>query len=503
MKFFTLLLILIIFVVQSYAQDIVKYAQKFSNKTDSIKQISLKPHLYADTIWVIDSILSFKIDDETNNLIHERTYEILSRNEKGNKLVSLDRVAKGYLGITGNIIFDSIVYFNGEQIKKRFAKEWNNVQEQWVETDYIEYNTPELLNEYRVMRFSNSTQQYQYGFWDSYKNTNNRVDTLYSYDIIKETNLWKPVSKIIYYYDENGNDTLQMIYNWEYNDWKKRKKRLLFFEAGYLNTRITYNRDTINNVWDIQQKDLFHYTNAGELDTLLGKLWDNQLNNWYDYSKSIIEYDYLNRYTNRLFLLYEPGTQQLENYWNAHFTYGDNHRVDTHQSWDLSLNMWINNQQYIYSYIQEGVVDTAQGNHWNVETQQWQGYYRDVYRFDANINVIDRIRYNFNENDWEIINKDDYYWSPFILNSILSISEGVLVAIPNPACNKIVFCLPDNLKQFKGVSIQIFNLSGQKVAEITKMNDRLFWDCSTENPGLYIYSTMIDGISYSGKIVVN
>jgi len=502
MKQISLFLIMVFITCQSFSQHNDRHKQFFEKQTDSIMQITIKNHLFLDTLWVIDSILKYQFIDIANDLVHERTYKILSRNEMGNLLTSLDLVNKDYPEESGNDMFDSVTYFNGEQIKKHFTKDWNNVQEYWVDTDYTEYEIPELLKEYRILSFSNSSQHYQYGFWYSYKNINSRVDTIYTYDINQETDLWEYETKTIYYYDENGNDTLQMISDWEEGSWEESLKKQQHFELGYLTLIIESVPDTINNNWKEQKMDLRHYTNAGEFDTILVRHWSNQLNSWYNYSKSILTYDNQDRLINYLSLFYQPSTQQLENYFNSNFIFEEGSRIDTHQSWDLSLNIWQNNSQYIYSYIKENIIDTAQGNYWDNENQQWQGNYRDVYRFNSHSNVTDRTRYNFGEDGWEIDHKYDYYWSPFVPNALQEEIVRSINIYPNPASAHVCFNLENISNINEDNNVNIYNTSGHKVNSIPIVNSSLHWDCSNEIPGLYIYSVIINGVRHTGKIII-
>ncbi len=94
----------------------------------------------------------------------------------------------------------------------------------------------------------------------------------------------------------------------------------------------------------------------------------------------------------------------------------------------------------------------------------------------------------------------------------MTVGEGNVRVYPNPAGDYIVFevrsFLPDCVSQAgefevkEKREIQIMDVFGQVVARMPVKQEKTVWDCRQVQNGIYFYRVEIEGILYSGKIVV-
>ena len=483
--------------------SICQNVRSYNQQADSIMLSNTKNHYYQDTLWVKDSILQYTMDLSAGLLL-ENTYKTISRDDKGNTISFLFLVNEDNPQASGYNIYDSTVYFNDESVKEHYANIWNNNEQRWILATYDEFESPSLKKETYYKRFSSTSQTFLYGNRKLYKNQDGLADSLIEQDYIPETDSWKKIRNTTFYYNDVNNDTLLMISSWKNNEWSDSAKVKQTFESNRLAQSIEFVLNDDSSSWQYFRKRIRTYTVSGKEEVYHQLHWDINTNYWIDDFKFITTYDSDDRISNKLYLEYDVTSQQLENYHNTLLIYGIESKEETHQLWNPSIGVWENYSQYYYSYIYENLIDTTLNNNWDNETQQWVGSYMDVSVFDEHYNLTNMMRENFTLNSWELQRKYDYYWSPFIPNTIAETNPDYsFKAYPNPASVSITFVLPDENMNYKdATTLSVFNLSGQKLVEILPANGELHWDCSNVEPGLYIYSMRVQGNKYSGKVIV-
>ena len=499
MKKHLILFLLAFEVSSSYSQNQQVLSQQ---KIDFVFQERIQNHYFQDTLWVKDSIIQYNVIPGSG-LMLEGTLRTLSRNDQGNTLTYLYLVNNDNPQVYGTSIFDSTLYFGDQSVKEHFAEYWIPNEQDWLLGTYDAFESPAIRKESIKKWYSNSTQNFTDGSRRLYINSNGHADTLIEQEYIPETDSWKYSLKTYFFYDEFGNDTLLTIYHWKNNQWSDSAMHQQSFESNKLMLHIESVFDSDGFTWQYSKKRNITYTDFAEQEMDHQLLWDTSTNNWIDNYKNMISYDDQNRVINRLFMQYNPFSQQLENYHNSLYHFEEGREVITYQLWDSSLGAWHNYSQYVYSYLKDDLIDTVQGNNWNDVTQQWQGNYRDVSRFDDHLNQIDMTRYNYIGDEWEIGGRHDYFWSPFIPNVIPEIKTNALDVYPNPGSTQVSFVLPEiQSKTSNQIPIKIFDLSGRQIAEIQVNSGKAVWNCAPVKPGLYVYSTILNGQIITGKIVV-
>ena len=83
-----------------------------------------------------------------------------------------------------------------------------------------------------------------------------------------------------------------------------------------------------------------------------------------------------------------------------------------------------------------------------------------------------------------------------------NVDKSRINTYPNPANTQVTFQLPTN---HRSSSFQIIDIYGKTIAELPYKNNQpnLVWDCKDISSGVYFYQTEIEGINYSGKIIID
>jgi hypothetical protein len=221
------ILVFILSVFLSYGQTINRLEKP------SPEKIQITNQIVNDTLWVLDSSLYSQATStpEVYNLV--RTYKVLSRNDFGNPVTSSNIKSEGVYSSFNNE-FDSIVYFDGKIIKKYFSKAWNSVDQDWILNEYEEYEKPEFPIELFNKNFSDNMQQYFYTFRKLYEYENDQVKTLIYETFNTDSENWVKKYKTDYYYNSEGEDTLQLIKSWRNSEWADSVRNHRNFEDGLL-----------------------------------------------------------------------------------------------------------------------------------------------------------------------------------------------------------------------------------------------------------------------------
>ena len=494
MKKFLTLLIFTFAISSSYSQD----RQLISHHRDSILQQQLQNRYYQDTLWVCDSIIHAAGDGERYG-----KQEVLNRNELGNETALKYTMLFSPSGNYDYPYIDSTCYFSDNENVER-KTHWVNIASSgsWETSQLFHYHSPEVIMEMFYKDYSYSTQSFDGGgHKEYYVFNNNKPDTLFLY-YLPDNSQWQNQSFCKFHYDESGNDTLQVNYNWTNNSYVTSSKHRRVYSSGNLVHWYTLEWDSTNAIWQNKAHVYYSYNASNLEDTIINQIWDEGENNWRDEVKSQITYDENQRVITYLHKLYDYSTLQLENYILITNIYENNNQTVLDKRWEN--NEWINYSQIFYSYIDEVRTDTIISMNWDISSGNWIPESQSITNYDSQMNAKQYLRQKYTDNQWETIKTYDYYWSSFGPNAVFETNDVVtLFVYPNPASTQVSFVLPEELLHHnKEVLIRIFNLSGQKIDEVSLTKDKISWDCTAVKPGLYVYTTVVNDISYSGKFIV-
>jgi hypothetical protein len=473
-----------------------KSSEQFQDVEFKQLEIYKQNSVYNDTMWVCDSIIHFAVEDEKYG-----KHEVLSRNILGNETLSEYTMMFNPPGIYDYPFVDSTNYFiDNENVENKAHNVFIASSSSWETSQYFHYKSPDVEKDEYYKYYSSSTQEFNGGYKKYYVYTNSRPDTLFTYYFINNSS-WQNQSYQKYFYDDFGNNTLQMHYRWKNNTYVDSLKQQRIYNSENLIHRYDLKWDINKSNWQNYTHMYYSYNVSGLEDTILQQSWDTMENIWRDEAMSVITYDQNDKIITYLTKVYDYTSQQLENYIISTNIYENNNHTIIYKLWEN--NEWENYSQHLYSYKAENKIDTSQMDLWDPNSNIWISSYRYVTQYDTHDNVMDMVREHFTNNAWELYTRYIYYWSAFFPNSITETSTNAIAVYPNPASTKVSFILKEVTSYPKHSSfISIYNLSGQKIGEFPMIDGNFQWNCSAKEPGLYIYSTIINGINYSGKIVV-
>jgi len=367
----------------SFVQAQYSGNQNLGDQSGLIMTISKEKSCFNDTLWVVDSVLLYKVVD--NILSHRETYRVTKRNEYGNKVTTINEGNKDFLGTPILNTFDSIVYFDGEILNKKFSYVFDNPSESWLQKTYWEFEAPNVFKEDISKYYSQNLQQFVSGFHELRSNSEGKADTILfqTYNVISDT--WSNESNLVYHYDGN-NDTLIMVYHWKNNMWVDSAMHRQNFESGNLVQRDEYIFS--NSTWKIYRRHHFSYTISGQVDTTQILLWDEIAENWIVDFEQIVTYGENDEINNILILVYDYVSGQLQNHQNTAYIYQPESKMEINTNWDKESESWVNSYKVYSSFIVEDIIDTVQIDYWNENTTQWEPNTMRVVRFDKRMNDI-------------------------------------------------------------------------------------------------------------------
>lgn len=229
--------------------------------------------------------------------------------------------------------------------------------------------------------------------------------------------------KEIYNYDNNGNDTTDVVYNWDSinSQWSIYSKiktikdingLIISYESytwlfgsyfiggtKYVNTYNSSNKILTNTVyqWNILTSNWLYsaktentYDANQNLTTIINYSRDNTLNVWVNSTKSDLNYDTSNK------LILETNSE-----WNTISSNWINSTKDEHNyntmgndtlvlgyTWDTGTSVWNTSNKIIYSYDSNSDLTGLELWDWNSTTNSWVGTGKEDFGFNANKQLI-------------------------------------------------------------------------------------------------------------------
>jgi len=240
--------------------------------------------------------------------------------------------------------------------------------------------------------------------------------------IVTKDKTGKRIGKTVYSYDSHGNDTTQVVYDW--NDislqWtlssKIKKIRdinglitsyesytllggvLLIGSEKYDNTyntdkqiltTVNYQWDIVGSKWNLINKTENTYDGNKNLVTIIDSNRDNNLNDWVNNTKSDLSYNGNNKLTLDTYFKWDINTSAWVNFSK------DEHNYNVHGNDTLSLGYtWTNNtsswdlaNRTIYSYDNTGNLTGFELSDWDANTSSWVATAKEELAFDTNRNL--------------------------------------------------------------------------------------------------------------------
>ena len=327
-------------------------------------------------------------------------------------------------------------------------------------------------------------------------------------------NTWELNTKHTNEYDEAGNLTLYIGYNY-FDGWIESAKRVYEYENGLLQNEVYY--DFVEDHWQPHYMTDYYYNAQGLCAQVISSIWEGE---WYLVYKteyayneqgSCIEMAYYNRTSNdewsgdgRYVFEYDTaghllsmigfdqyiGSQVYYYDLKTEFLYDDNYNCTAYNVYDNFSGDWQLEDGYEMTYDPSVGIDQIAGlnRFWN--TMEIGGPILE--RVDLGIPVYNKLlKMKFLEGVEEI-DLMDFYYSEY--NGLDDPTESLLSVWPNPATETV------HIEGSEAAEVQVYNALGQMVKTVRGTNEI---DIADLAKGVYLLRiTDADGKVYTNKITV-
>ena len=410
--------------------------------------------------WKWDTIVCF-------DTIHGVPFQRVSRkyNTSGDSIIQLtERRQDGFLW--ENFARETFNYDSSGNLLTYFSEKWiNNVWENFGKRDYVYTTNGDPLDRKFSSWQSNAWVDYDHYKW--HYNASGLYDTcMYQTGqggILVNSKLWIPT------YDGNGDNTMDIEYNWTNNNW------VYSYQETYTNDSNGHHltglrQDWVNSSWVNSMYYFWTWDAAGNWLSALRQEW--QSNAWVNVELMTNVYDGNENIINNLDQNWVNGN--WVNFYQILCVYDTSNNMlsRTDQNWDTSY--WLNTtiQQYTYD---------SMGNSLTGKVLMWQ--LNGWIPYDGTPQVFADHQPDYTVN---LLGVYRYYT---IIDSILVFTEPTAAPLrvslfPNPAHSKLYVSLPRASIE-PSISMAIYNLYGQLVLSKKLVYETTDIDISGLKPGVY------------------
>jgi len=321
--------------------------------------------------------------------------------------------------ITGLLFLVLIPFISFSKVHKTYLIDFTNKRED------IEQSSGSVIKKVERNADFKLQQQPTLALLKSALENVTQLDSIYMYHFLSLTDS-SLVGKECFQYDQHGNQTLDICYNWNnkwVNDWKFESAH---DENGYQTLAALYLWDHSNNQWYGEYKYEVSYNSNGVIILLCSCEWDWSANRWDDDDKTESVYNENGQLISTIGVRRNATTQQWEVNSTDEYIYDENGKMHTITSLtrDTTTNLLIafSKSEYIYNQNDTTIIVSV----WNKNTVQWVNSFRNEYihningydslqivsEFDSlNSQWVGQNKYEFDYDTHGNKTKDeDYYW---------------------------------------------------------------------------------------------
>lgn len=355
---------------------------------------------------------------------------------------------------------------------------------------------------------------------------------------ISETNIFgnQDLEKTTYTYDENANNTGQMLYRWENSDWSLFNRITIMYDE--------FNRETENIIevmnnseWGYNYKAVSTYDNNGNLSQKDAFYWNQSSNDWeltfrntytYDENNNLItDYsqwqqdstlvdDHLGEYTydeNNFLVEYigkfaDGSGGWDDNEWELYTNDAMGNQIEIlSKYWDVSG--WVDNYNAFLTYNEYNNQTGTLGYSW--DGSNWKNTTRITFTYDENQNnTMYLFETNYDGSGWTTFNEITSTYEVFVTDvetemGVVPEKFSLSQNYPNPfnPSTKIKFSIPQESR----VSLKLYDVTGKEVG--TLVNEFMQTGSYTINfnanelsSGIYFYQLQTDGFVQTKKMTL-
>ncbi len=429
-----------------------------NQKYDIFQNDILEPHRQGEKIWVNDSIVNFDYVGDDQWLPTD-LYRVMTRNGYGSNTSGIkDKFDFDLFEWVPNYKDTTVYYFNNTK-KSYLEMKWNEETKEYSDTSlYIDYNEA-----------GDYVKRIKYGRY-----------------------------KALYFYDENGNDTLFQYYRWntmENNWYLYFSDKTAYNEEGLVTVYIFKAFDfSVDSV--INYSKYIYYIENGITRGYTKLLWDKETESWNKYQKREFYYNDSNLIDSVIIREFnDDGVWGLYEKLIYSFNTLGKYKSEYSYKWD---SIWVNSEKEIYKYINDEYLTEHSYFDWNSDSLRWDVSSKYVYTYDDNFN---NLTYTYYTEDYEgVFDKFSltvYSWSEFEVSGIEENDYSKIDIFPNPM--KDYFTLDcESVDEINDVNI--YSMQGKSVRSLHNVRDKVI-DIQDLGKGLYIIEVnTIKGKKYN-KII--
>lgn len=379
--------------------------------------------------------------------------------------------------------------FNG-RILTSISIFWNNTLGIWQneQKNIIAYNKQgyQTLEE-TYFGWDQASQKWQFGLKEEYTfdNNGNRTSTIiYNWDFASQTFSVSSNVKSNYVLNSNGNPTISYdsVFYTTYNT--VGKTEYTYDANGKLLLQL--NSSFNNGNWELSRKFEYTYDANGNITSRINNYWNRQTNNWGRGGKELYTFDANNNETLKIY-----------------------------SEWNTEINVWetINKEEQTYDVMGNRI--TSVGFNW-YSNYKWVDSYKIQYDYNNSYAAADIIwsfptqmfkhmvtsytEQRWGNAGWVNGARNTFYYSANNFNGVKENGLASTNIFPNPTSGIITIAATIGLK-----TIYIFDVSGKLVLSqnIANKQNNVELDLSNLNNGIYfIRAKTENGQSNINKIVI-
>lgn len=381
---------------------------------------------------------SWRDNDWEKNYLLERTYD-----DKGNETsFSYHEWFQEKNSWIGLVKYESEYNSNGKETMYADYN-WDIDSSKWTGNIMTKTEYDQSNNEKAVYYFNwnNSLNNWSSDYFKKCETTvtDNEKIKIYS---VKEQNsgVFKEYSKSRYLSTTAGDTLKEIFYIWDYKKslWVQMSRTDNLTLQNGLKSLAVYDMDTIARKWIGSMKFEWTYNNMGNRTYYAEYNWDSAAENWTG--------------SNRHDKTFNDSGVELS---------------ETVYLFDKIAKVWLYDYKNENTLNISGNIQQYIGKDWDETTQDWINDKRSIYYYSQHfVNLED-------------INKDNF-------------------SLLQPDLHSVVCILSDNTQK---AVLRLFDLNG-RLAFSEKIESCSKIDVSGLNNGIYLYSAVIDGQVYRGKIII-
>jgi hypothetical protein len=325
--------------------------------------------------------------------------------------------------------------------------------------------------------------------YDAQRNQTLRVNYYYDAD----THTWSCNNREERAFDSHGNETLYINYGWYYPSMEfgpQRKVIRIFDTTDQMLEEASYFWNTEGNQWIPSYKTIQMFDTKGHLTESLYLSWDGDNNQWTPDSKTLSTFDVNGNEILTLFLGYNSSTSIWTEYYRTEQIFeADGDILET-----LSLGAKDSSGQYTSKYKHEYSYNHSFYSSEAAVPFEWNSF-PPIHMI---VGVV-TMKWDQTSGTWTKFQSHDYWYSDFKGSS--SIPETPLASIrvfPNPVSDVIFI---DSDQSSAPFYFELSDITGKKVISKKLIGIRNQVQLSELPGGLYLYRIIMNGESYSGKVV--